>query len=185
MQRFALPVCLGLVTFALLACTQPTVGSQAKTTSKLGESNPFRQLVFFHTQNSGVLTQCKNAHLSEHFERASRVDPSDPGRSWVVQGPYRVTWKGGWFHHRDSDPQPVADHSSALPLTDVCFAIIVSGLPVVSGAVVSEYSARLLDFPTLVRSQSETSGVPVFELRPRFPGRPDDQIPAEWGLLAQ
>lgn len=185
MRRFALPVFVGLVTLALLACTQLTVGSQAVAASMTGESNPSRQLMFFHPQNSGVLSQCKNAHMSEYFERASHVNPSEPGRSWVVQGPYRVNWNGGWFHHSDSDPQPAAGHGWSLPLTDVCFVITVRGLPLVSGAVVSDYSARLLDFPTLVRTRNETSGVLVFELRPRFPGRSDDQIPADWGLLFQ
>jgi hypothetical protein len=47
--------------------------------------------------------------------------------------------------------------------------LLAAGKPFMSGSVVREGSARLLNFPTLVRMRTPPGEPARFELHPRFP----------------
>lgn len=138
------------------------------------------QLVFFHPYRPGVLTQCENAHLRDTFVRDALPDPADPRKAWVVREAFDLRWAGGRI---EQDAQGHDTAEPPLPRTDVCFVLLRQGQAVVSGAVVSEHSARLQAFPTLVRLNTPPDAPTRFELRPRFPGHPTDTAPSTWAVL--
>lgn len=125
---------------------------------------PPLQLLLFHPARPGVLSQCENAHLRDTFGRDAWPDPADPHKAWVVDTAFSLRWPGGTFTQAGALPGP-ADPPSG----DRCFALLSGGQPVLSGAAVEAWSARRLDFMTLVRLRGEP-GEPVrYELQARFP----------------
>lgn len=146
-----------------------------------GDAAPARwELLFFHPFRPGVLQQCRDAHLLEDLAHRPRVDPADPLKAWVVQGPLRLRWQGGALS-QDGPGAPRAH-----PPTDLCFMLSIDGQPRVSGAVVAPQSARLLRFPTLVRQATGTHAdatIESYELLPRFPASLNDPVPADWSTL--
>ncbi len=137
------------------------------------------QLVFFHPPRPGVLQECEDAHLRENYARMAVPDAADPLKAWVVEGPVVLQWPGGQLVQADSG---TATH--AHPPMDMCFTLQVNGRPLVSGAVVPQYSARLLRFPTLVRLPATPGATAVqFRLQPRFPALAEEPGPPAWSVL--
>ena len=143
---------------------------------------PWRLLVF-HAFRPGVLSLCANAHQWPDFERLAMPDAADPLKArWLIEAA-SIQWPGGRFSQNAS--QPAADDAPAKPrlLTDACFTLIVNGKPVMSGAVVSSYSARRFDFPALIVDGARVEGPLQLTLAPRFPAPAGATVPAGWGEL--
>lgn len=138
------------------------------------------QLVFFHPFRPGVLQQCENAHLHENYARVALPDAADPLKAWVVQAPLTLHWPGGTLSQAGDPAVAMPAH----PFTDLCFTLRIDGQPLVSGAVVSQYSARLLRFPTLVHLSPEPGATtPRYQLQPRFPAATGEPWPPFWAVL--
>lgn len=156
------PVACALVLVAAAAAAQPS---------------PAWEVWVFHPFRPGVLQQCKDIHRSPAFERDARPDPSDPLKAWVLQGPYTVKWQGGTFG-KPAAPAAAVDTEKGIPrFLDGCFAVVVEGRPVLSGAAVPEFSARRLDFPVLVQLRNAAGEPGTFNLLPRFPGHLAEPVP--------
>ncbi|ENO89510.1 hypothetical protein C666_05640 [Thauera linaloolentis 47Lol = DSM 12138] len=138
-----------------LACAAPAACAQVLT--------PPLQLLLFHPARPGVLSQCENAHGRDTFGRDARPDPADPQKAWVVETAFTLHWPDGAFTQAGALPD-----AAALPI-DRCFALLSGGQPVLSGAVVDEWSARRLDFMALVRLCSEPGTPTRYVLQARFP----------------
>lgn len=164
---------LSLSTFALLA----TLGAYAEASPPAVVT---LQLALFHPFRPGVLAQCENAQMHAAAAAQAFPDLDDPRKAWIVQETFKIRWAGGEFEQQDSTR---GSDSSLTPRTDLCFALIRDGQVVVSGAVVSEQSARLLGFPTLVRMRAVPGTPTQYELRPRFPGTTADSTPSAWSVL--
>lgn len=121
------------------------------------------QLLLFHPARPGVLSQCENAHLRDTFGYHARPDPADPQKAWGVETAFSLRWLGGAFTQAGALPDAAAQS------IDRCFALLSGGQPVLSGAVVDEWSARRLDFMTLVRLRSEPGTPTRYALQARFP----------------
>ncbi len=145
------------------------------------------QLVFFHPFRPGVLQQCEDAHLRENYARVAQPDAADPLKAWVVEGPLVLHWRGGVLAQAGSTTTTTTTTAPpAHPPTDLCFTLHVDGRPLVSGAVVHPYSARLLRFPTLVRLADfpqATTTAAQYRLQPRFPTITEEPALPAWSVL--
>ncbi len=124
---------------------------------------PPLKLVFFHPFRPGVLTQCR-----EGLGMPKEVPLRPSEAAWPVDFAFNLHWPGGSYQQDG----PLPDDSSGMgthPPTDVCFALMAGGAPLMTGAVVREMSARRLDFPTLVRMRTPPGEPARYELRPRYP----------------
>jgi len=140
---------------------------------------PWRLLVF-HAFRPGILSLCANAHQWLDFERLALPDAADPLKArWLIEAA-SIQWPGGRFS------QAAAGDAPAKPglLSDACFTLFVDGKPVMSGAVVSSYSARRFDFPALIVAERAPAEGPLrLTLAPRFPAPAGAPVPAGWAEL--
>lgn len=87
----------------------------------------------------------------------------------------QVQWQGGQFL-LPATPGAGADPT---PVSDRCFALEVDGKLVVSGAVLSRHSARLLRFPVLTL-MSDPGQPLAFQLTAQFPADLSAPAPTTW-----
>jgi len=123
---------------------------------------PPLQLVFFHPFRPGVLSQCQHA-----LDLSAEVNWKPIDTSWRLGAALSLHWQGGTY--TQDGPMPDSSDQDAHPHMDVCFALLAGGKPFMSGAVVREGSARLLNFPTLVRIRTQPGEPARFEWHPRYP----------------
>ncbi|WP_457419144.1 hypothetical protein [Roseateles sp. P5_E7] len=144
------------------------------------ESHRSWRLLVFHAFRPGILSLCANAHQWPDFERLAMPEAADPLKArWLAEAA-SIQWPGGRFSQADASDAPAKPGL----LTDACFTLFVDGKPVMSGAVVSSYSARRFDFPALVVAQRAPADGPLgLTLAPRFPAPPGEPVPAGWGEL--
>lgn len=124
---------------------------------------PPLKLVFFHPFRPGVLTQCR-----EGLGMPKEVPLRPSEAAWPVDFAFSLHWPGGSYQQDG----PLPDDSSSMgthPPTDVCFALLAGGAPLLTGAVVREMSARRLGFPTLVRMRTQPGEPARYELRQSYP----------------
>jgi hypothetical protein len=120
------------------------------------------ELAFFHAFRPGVLSQCQYA-LDLPDEATWRPEKE----AWKANFAFRLNWQGGTY--QQDGPMPDAASPGTDSPIDVCFMLLAAGKPFMSGSVVREGSARLLNFPTLVRMRTPPGEPARFELHPRFP----------------
>ncbi len=105
-----------------------------------------------------------------------------PELSWrKVDGPLQISWSGG---QTLLDPGTGKDALPDMPahLADGCFRLELDGQPLLEGALVSRYSARMLKFPVLLLGILPGTPVQELFLEPRLPARPHDTTPWEAAL---
>jgi hypothetical protein len=165
---------------ALCLCTLASGVAFAQDAAPL----PDWQLWLFHPFRPGVLQQCQDAHLMPNFERVARPDPADPNKAWELTEAFSVTWHRGKFSKPAKAQAADALRPKFPQYLGGCFAIIVNGQPVMSGAAVPAFSARLLEFTTLVLNEDIAPGKPLsFNLLTRFPGQLSQPVPQTWHLV--
>jgi hypothetical protein len=144
---------------------------------------PDWQLWLFHPFRPGVLQQCRDAHLMPNFEQLARPDPADPNKAWELTEAFTVKWHRGKFSKPAKAQAADAPRPKFPHYLGGCFAIIVDGQPVMSGATVPAFSARLLEFTTLVLNEDSPPGKPLsFNLLTRFPGQLSQPVSERWSL---
>ena len=134
---------------------------------------PWKILVF-HAPRPHILALCKNVHRWIGFEELAHPDPADPLKARLLSEALTVNWAAGSFAQA-GEPAP-----KDKLLTDACFALYIDDKPVLSGAVVSSFSARRFDFPALVVQQPMPEGPLRLTLAPRFPPEPEQPAPKKW-----
>lgn len=142
--------------------------------------HPWKILVF-HAFRPGILSMCREAHHWPDFGRLALPDPKDPLRArWLTEAA-SIRWSGGSFSKGGDAPQ------KEQLLTDACFTLYVDDVPVLSGAIVSSFSARLLEFPTLVVERPAPGAAPdgplTLTLAPGFPTQPLQPTSPEWSAV--
>lgn len=146
----------------------------------LAEPAPQRwQLLFFHPFRPGVLQQCELSQWWPNRPTQDQPDPAEPGKAWVVEEGLQLDWGAGLL-------EQAGPEAGTRPRTELCFALRVDGQLLVTGAVLAEYSARRLDFPTLVRLAPTAQRPQRYQLRPRFLGAgvpADPPLPAWRAVL--
>lgn len=134
------------------------------------------ELFFFLPRVPGQLARCVDDGKDKGLDLAVRENSG----VWNVAGPYEVRWNDGGFTHSALPHANEVNGNSSEPTIDVCFILVRHGRTVVSGAVVSTYSARILEIPTLIRVGRRSEGGVVYELRRSFPGQRADQVSDLW-----
>lgn len=133
------------------------------------------ELFFFLPKVPGQLARC----VDDGKDKGLGLAVGKHSGVWSVAVPHEVRWNGGGFTQLARPHANDVDGNSSEPTLDVCFILVRHGRTVASGAVISTYSARILEMPTLIRVGRRSEGGVVYELRRRFPGQPDDQVP-DW-----
>jgi hypothetical protein len=86
------------------------------------------------------------------------------GDPWKkVTAPVQLNWRGGGVL-LNPEASPV-EYS----IKEQCFRLVLDGRILVGGAVISEHSARRLDFHVLAESSKKAGGPPVLMLQERWP----------------
>lgn len=159
------------------AAEAPARNAQARW----GETHHPWKILVFHAFRPGILSMCRDVHRWPDFERLALPDPKDPLRArWLTEAA-SIRWSGGSFAKGGDAPQ------KEKLLTDACFALYVDNVPVLSGAIVPSFSARLLEFPTLVVERPAPGAAPdgplALTLAPGFPAEPRQPVSPEWRAL--
>lgn len=118
------------------------------------------------------------------------VEPSSPGNlaDCPRQAAHEVSPPSSAAHRLGADATlrwaggqiPIVGVGSDEHPTDHCFALIVDGRVVASGATLAPYSARLLHFP-VIQVGAGRAGQPLdLLLAPHFPATLSDPVPTAW-----
>ena len=174
----------------LALCAVAAQAQQAPAVTAVATAPPTWSVWIHHPFRPGVLSMCKDAYLKPSFLRDAQPDPADPLKARVLDEAAQIRWSGGTLSQAGAPgttPNPQL-RSPAEPgwrlLTDACFTLFREGQPVVSGAVVHTFSARLLEFPVLVVNRTEPGAPLSMTLLPRFPGDVREPVPPEWRVLS-